>query len=353
LALIEDFPASDQLRDELVGQRLLAEKALPSTERAEAIRQLHQATEQLRLFFGVDIEPSPALSRLAEQCRQIWEQRVAITDRLTSTLAADAASDVKADLLDLAILWSDLSVCLAPRDAVVRERQRALQVLQEAEELFGSSAVLTLARREHATALGQQPSPGPVFCPQTPWEHHAVGRTLLRAGELEQAGFHLARAVELQPQSFWFQLSRGLCAQRQEQPEEAVMAFTAAIALAPPSVLARCYVSRAQAYVAHRRTDRALRDYNRALELEPGLATAWLERGLLHYREQRLNDALADLRQALACGADPATVHYDLALVHYSRQDWAAATNSVRQALQHNPNHKEALELQSHLRRSP
>jgi serine/threonine protein kinase/Flp pilus assembly protein TadD len=351
LALIEDFPGSEPLRDELGRQRRLAEESLVATETAEAVRLLHQATDQLRVLFAADVEPAPALSRLAAQCRQIWEQRAALKERLTSGAAANAAADVKADLLDLAILWTDLSVRLAAPDAVLRERQRAQEVLREAEELFGTSVVLTLARQEHATALGRQPSHGPVCCPRTAWEHHALGRTLLRAGELEQAGFHLARAVELQPQNFWFHFSRGLCAQRQGQAEEAVIAFTAAIALAPPPVLALCYVNRAQAYTARDRTDRALRDYNRALDLEPGLATAWLNRGLLHLQEQRSTDALEDLRQALACGADPATVHYNLALAHCARRDWAAAAESVRQALQHNPRHKDAQELQDRLRR--
>jgi tetratricopeptide (TPR) repeat protein len=103
--------------------------------------------------------------------------------------------------------------------------------------------------------------------------------------------------------------------------------------------------NRALAWTALGNTAEALRDYDRALRLDTGFAAATLNRGVLHCQNKNLAAARADLQNALALGADKAAAYYNLALVHLADNEPAAALTHLRQALQHNPHHREALEL--------
>ena len=103
---------------------------------------------------------------------------------------------VQADLLDLAILWTNLRIHSArgnPKEA----RRQALEVLQQAEELFGSSAVLCRQLQAHAQALGlsdlaqQAGAQAASLPPRTAWEHFALGRTSFRAGQTSETEEHL------------------------------------------------------------------------------------------------------------------------------------------------------------------
>ena len=105
------------------------------------------------------------------------------------------------------------------------------------------------------------------------------------------------------------------------------------------------YYNRALAYRAGGKTGPALRDYDRALELSPGLAAAALNRGVLHYQEGRLRPARADLERALQAGATPAAAHYNLALVTVALGDDRAAREHLHRALNHDPEHTDARAL--------
>src|SRR5207244_12129283 len=107
---------------------------------------------------------------------------------------------------------------------------------------------------------------------------------------------------------------QGICAYRLERYEDAVLAFTACAALAPE--VAGCLYNRALAYQALGRSDRALHDYDAALQLDPQLGVAALNRGILHGREKRYAEACADLARALQSGVALATVHPHVALLY-------------------------------------
>ena len=95
-----------------------------------------------------------------------------------------------------------------------------------------------------------------------------------------------------------------------------------------------------------------MRDYDRALQLEPALAQAALNRGLLHYRAHRLLEAEEDIRRALNGGVDAAIAYYDLALVAVARADTEAARHYAWCALRENPDNRQARELSDSLRTS-
>src|SRR5207237_3032264 len=145
----------------------------------------------------------------------------------------------------------------------------------EAEALFGPSP--GLSRQRHAVAQPGTPPPAPGPAPRTAWEHYALGRWLLRTGDLSGAAAAFDRAVTLRPQDFWPWFGKGLCAHRRQYPDEAVTAFSVCIALAPDN--AACYFNRALALAASGDAAAALADYDRALQLDPHLAAAAPNRG--------------------------------------------------------------------------
>jgi serine/threonine protein kinase/tetratricopeptide (TPR) repeat protein len=350
LALVESLPFQADLAGSLRDQMHLA-------ERAQAAQELHHFLEQVRTVYGAEGLAVGKLQILEAHCRHFWDQRDQITQRLGSQPSPELEQQIQMDLLDLAILWTDLRVRLASGSETDAARREALEVLAQAEQLFGPSSVLCHERQVHAAALGLRnvadaaARQGAGLPPRTAWEHYALGRALLREGNLPLAASHFEQAVDLHPQDFWPNFYQGQCEFQDGRYADAVLAFTACVALAPEN--AWCFYNRGLAYMELGRADRALHDHNRALELEPGLGLAALNRAMIHYRAQRYPEALSDLRWALDHGADPANVYYEQALVQLAQGDRPAALDSLRAALQHNSEHPEARLLRERLLHMP
>src|SRR5262249_42840122 len=154
--------------------------------------------------------PAEEAGALADRCRELWRQRERIADALGRS-GPEPDEQVRADLLDLAVLWADLRATGAAPAA----HAEALEVLDQAEALLGPSCVLDRERRVHALAAGRAgpaEAVDPKGVPQTAWEHYALGRAELRAGDLDRAAGHLERAVCLQPGALWPSFHLGLCA---------------------------------------------------------------------------------------------------------------------------------------------
>jgi len=341
-------PAGDSLRAELRRQRGRA-------ARAHDIEALHEQVERDRYLHGAELLAPATLQALDAHCRAAWAERDHLLTGGDDALDADREEQVRRDLLDVALLGSECRLRLAAPAEAGAARRDALRVLDEAESLFGPSPVLSRERRviardtgAAAEALGGADDRPP---PQTAWEHYALGRWLLHAGDLNGAAEAFDRAVDLRPQDFWPWFGKGLCAHRRQRPAEAVTAFSVCIALAPDS--AACYHNRALALASRGDAAAALRDYDRALRLDPGFAAAALNRGALRLQEGQFVEAEADFRVALTLGADAAAVHFNLALLHQARQEPAAALISLERALEIDPGHRPACELRDRLRKQP
>lgn len=146
VALAEDLPFTGELVRELHDGENLA-------ERGGAAAELHRSCERLRAWY--DAGPlSAARRREAEDlCGKIWQNRELIAQRLAHQPASELNEQVRADLIEVAILWSDLRVRGSRSSDVGRARNEALQVLREAESLFGPSPALRLARRNYRHVL--------------------------------------------------------------------------------------------------------------------------------------------------------------------------------------------------------
>jgi serine/threonine protein kinase/Tfp pilus assembly protein PilF len=341
-ALAEDLPFAGGLRRQL---RDGADRA----ERGQLAGELHLLCERVRPLYGADVLPAGQARAVADQCQELWQKRELIVQRLGGQPDPELGQQVVLDLLDLAIVWANLRVRLAAPAEAAAARREALDVLAQAEALFGPSCVLYQERSALARAQGLTDAAeaaarqGAALTPRTAWEHYALGRAYLEAGELRRADEELDRALELEPQGLWPNFSRGVCADRLGRHDDALVAFSVCVTLAPRS--ATCVYNRGRVYAELGRLDRAVRDYDRALRLEPTLAAAALGRAEVRLRQQRYDDALADLDLARRGGADGAAVSYQEALVHLARQDRAAAVASLSDALRLDPEHAEARAL--------
>ena len=350
MTLTEYLPASGELRQALAD-------ALGQTDRTRTADRLHRLVEQLRFAFGVENPDSASLRRIDDQCRQVWEARARLAGPPQPQGTTDREAQVRSDLLDLAVLWTDLRVRSASAADAGTARAEALQILAEAGDLLGQDVILSCARRRYASPRGEggaDAEPGQPIAeppPRTPWEHCTRGRWLLRDGDLARAAVEFDRAARLQPQDLWPHFYLGVCAYRLRRYEEAVAAFRVCVALAPKAP--ECYYNRALALAALGRVDPALDDYNRALQHRPEWAPVLLSRGILLFQRKRYTEALGDLASALECGADPAAVYFESARIHLAQHDRAGALACLQRALHHNANHSEARDLLKRLRRKP
>jgi tetratricopeptide (TPR) repeat protein len=255
----------------------------------------------MRTLCSAETLPSRPARAAEGLCRTFWEKRQRFAERLGPAGSPERARTL-ADLLDLAVLWTQLRLRLAGADgpAVLRD---ALEVLDQAEQLSGPSCVLQQERRRCAQALGRADLAEDAkrrlaaLAPATAWEHLALGRALFQAGDLDRAETHFDRAVQLQPDLLWAHFYQGKCAFQGGRYENARCAFHACVALAKDR--AWCWCNRGLALAKLDRPELALEDYNQALRLDPELIEALLNRGLLHSRQGRRDEALADLHRVL------------------------------------------------------
>jgi serine/threonine protein kinase len=290
LRLAEYIPFHDDLRDTLRDHLHRAQQARSAEEQALLASELHLLANRVRFATGSDALPADARRALEASCRSFWERRTKILDRMKDT-TPDQAARLRQDLLDLALFWTDLRVSLAPAPEKNAARRQALQTLAEAEAEFGPSAVLCHRRERYAADTGLVEVAAEAarrrsgLPPRTAWEHFALGRSFLEAGDAREAAAHFDRALALEPDNLWPNFYKGVCSCRLGDYRDAVAAFSVCIGLAPRE--ARCYYNRGCAYEGCGQSERALRDYDRALQLEPTLAVPARNRGRLPDSLQR------------------------------------------------------------------
>lgn len=324
------LPFHAHLADDLDRRLDIAEKARTAADCEATTAALHRLIDRLRYLHEAENNPSDALRGLETSCRDLWNQRQRIVNRVVPMGTTAINPVVQNDLTDLAILWAELHVRLAPATEKETARQLALAILASAEELFGPNPVLNAERKHYGLAAGHAIS-RPSDAPDTAWAHYALGRALLRAGDLAQADKEMRQALVLEPHGLWPNFYMGLCAYRLGRHADAALAYSVCIGRTPE--VASCYYNRALALTAQGLRDQALRDYDQALRLDPTLAAAAMNRGMLHYQAKRFGDALTDLQQAQTLGADPAAASFNLALIRLARGERVAALEDLHRTL--------------------
>jgi tetratricopeptide (TPR) repeat protein len=338
------LPGCEELARELTEQQ-------HATQRERLAEDLHLLADQARELFDVNSLSPAACRTLEEGCRRVWDRRFDIRALRGTDLDGQLEERVQTDLLDLAVFRANLHIRTEGKEGA----EQALRILGEAEAMAGPSPALALERHACALACGDLAAARATaeevarLQPRTSWDRYALGRFHLRTGEWFKAAGELTAAADDRPQDFWPSFYQGICFYRLQRYAEAREAFRVCVTLAPER--APCYYSRALAESALGDPEAARKDYDRALERDPGLAEAALNRGILLARLKHYDDAQADFERALMHGADPAAVLFNEALVHEAQANRSAAREDLQRALQHNPAHAEARALLERLQR--
>ena len=342
------FPGRNDLKQALQDKISVA-------KRARLAGALHQLVERLRFIDDFETVPAAKLRELDAGCAKVWEVRNQIV-MPQGVVGANVETErrARADLLDLAVLWAELRTRVVPSEKAAQARLEAIDLLNEAQNVFGPSPILELARQRYSADESARPSRvdlSPDLAPRTAWEHFSTGRLLFRTEQWEQARLELQTAIGLEPNAFWPNFYLALAEYRLEHFDQALTAASVCVALSPES--AECFYNRALAHQALGHREQSLSDFSRALQLDATLAFARLHRGTLLTEMQRYVEATSDLEAALPLGADPAAVHYQIALVQVAEQDHAGALKSLQKALEHNASYAPARALKNRLEQHP
>ena len=115
--------------------------------RADWLRSLHGIADQFRVLYGAEALPIAQLRALDKPCREFWEKRKLILDRLGGDADTDRNPEleqqVQQDLLDLAIFGADLRIRLAAIKDIAVATVEALHLLTQAETLLGPARSFT------------------------------------------------------------------------------------------------------------------------------------------------------------------------------------------------------------------
>lgn len=114
--------------------------------------------------------------------------------------------------------------------------------------------------------------------------------------------------------------------------EEALPCYTQAVSVMPPA--AWVYRLRALSLLAAGRTDRAIEDLDRCLDLDPEDARALSDRARIRVEMGRLADALADFSRALELDPAMSAVWSDRAALHFRLGDFDRARADLARAQQ-------------------
>jgi lipoprotein NlpI len=90
--------------------------------------------------------------------------------------------------------------------------------------------------------------------------------------------------------------------------------------------------------------DRAIRDFDRAIAMQPGLVVAWRQRGVAHTAKGDYDRAVADYDQALVFAPNDPRLHADRGAVLVLLNDYDRALRAFDRALSIKPDHAGALE---------
>jgi lipoprotein NlpI len=90
--------------------------------------------------------------------------------------------------------------------------------------------------------------------------------------------------------------------------------------------------------------DRAIRDFDRALAIRPGLMVAWRNRGLAYKQKGDFERALADYDQAILLSPSDARIYNDRGAVYESMNDYPRAIQDFDRAVTLKPDLAPALE---------
>lgn len=112
---------------------------------------------------------------------------------------------------------------------------------------------------------------------------------------------------------------------------------------------AKAYMNRGSLYGLLERWDDALLDFNRAIELDPKLVPSYVYRGYIFGFRTEFESALQDLDQAVSLDEQNSTTYYIRATVYQKQKQWDNALQDINRAIEIDPNSAEHYILRGNL----
>jgi tetratricopeptide (TPR) repeat protein len=122
--------------------------------------------------------------------------------------------------------------------------------------------------------------------------------------------------------------------------DKAIADFNKAIQLNPNDAVA--YSNRGLAWNKKGDQDKAIADFNKAIQLNPNFSIAYNYRGIALYKKGYLDKAIADFNKAIQLNPNDAVAYNHRGLAWYKKGDLDKAIADFNKAIQLNPNYTDA-----------
>ena len=130
--------------------------------------------------------------------------------------------------------------------------------------------------------------------------------------------------------------NRGIAYDDKGQYDRAIQDFDQAIQIDPN--FASAFYNRGLAYYRKGLFDRAIQDYDQAIRLDANYATAFVNRGVVYARKGQHNRAIQDFDEAIRLNPNSGLAFYDRGMALRALGQQSAATRDFAKARQLNPN---------------
>ncbi len=169
-----------------------------------------------------------------------------------------------------------------------------------------------------------------------------------RLGEYQRALEQYDAVILLEPNHASSLHNRGEMRRRLGQNQAAIDDFTAAIRLGVPQA-ALTFNNRGAAYIALAQPDRAIRDFDDAIGLDPKLAMAYSNRGIAYTRLGLHQRAIEDFDRAIRIIPQYAVAFQNRAYAYSKVEKYSRAIDDLDVAIRHEPRNPELYRLRAEM----
>ncbi|MFZ0907952.1 MAG: tetratricopeptide repeat protein [Candidatus Acidiferrales bacterium] len=189
------------------------------------------------------------------------------------------------------------------------------------------------------------PFPGVIANSDFGRNYLSYGSVFFDRGYLEQAEACFQLALHDDPGSAEALYGMGSVYLQQDKNSDARASFERATVLhaSYPGTLQRAWNNLGIVSAREGRTDEAVRDFQRALEVDPGYVVALENLGNAYRQQKRWDDAKSALQRAVALSPDDPDANYGLGMVFAQLDDTNRAYDYLQRALSARPDYPEAL----------
>lgn len=156
-------------------------------------------------------------------------------------------------------------------------------------------------------------------------------------GESEIAIDNFSKAIAFNPENFSAYVSRGNIYLERSEWDKALADYDRAIEIYP-QLNGRIYYHRGIIYNMRGKLEQALADYNRAIELKSYFHPAYFQRGLIYLRQENWLDAIEDFEQVIELEPKEEQAYFNAGFGYLNIQEWDKALEKYNQGIAINPN---------------